>query len=68
MRKEKITCFCEVASYHSIHLGHKHHSPLYSRHRGRGDKSPRSEDLEADDEQETTCVFFLTTCRNFQMN
>lgn len=31
--------------------GHKHHSPLYSRHRGRGDKSPRSEDLEADDEQ-----------------
>ena len=32
--------------------GHnKHQSPLYSRLRLRGDKSPRSEDLEADDEQ-----------------
>lgn len=29
---------------------HKHHSPIY-RHRCRADKSPRSEDLEADDEQ-----------------
>jgi len=31
--------------------GHKHQSPLYSRLRLRGDKSSRSEDLEADDEQ-----------------
>lgn len=33
--------------------GHKHHSPLYARPRlrGGGDKSPRSEDQEADDEQ-----------------
>ena len=34
--------------------GHKHQSPLYNRLRLRGDKSTRSEDMEADDEQETT--------------
>ncbi|XP_023327897.1 uncharacterized protein LOC111701019 [Eurytemora carolleeae] len=31
--------------------GHKHQSPLYNRLRLRGDKSTRSEDMEADDEQ-----------------
>jgi hypothetical protein len=42
-------------SWDALGSGHKHHSPLYARPRlrggGGGDKSPRSEDQEADDEQ-----------------